>query len=69
MEEINNLQEFTMPIGEVNNDYSMKHAEMLKDPMSQMDVKVQDDHRAKIAEREYWRKLRGMIMMIVLRVR
>ena len=38
MEEINNLQEFTMPIGEVNNDYSMKHAEMLKDLMSQVEL-------------------------------
>lgn len=55
-----------MPIGEVNNDYSTKQAEMLKDLMSQMDVKGQDDHRAKIAEREYWRKLRGDILLALL---
>lgn len=66
MAEINDLHEFAMPIGEVNNDYSMKHAEMLKDLMSQMDVKGQDDHRAKIAEREYWRKLRGDILLALL---
>ena len=66
MAEINDLHEFAMPIGEVNNDYSMKHAEMLKDLMSQMDVKGQDDHRAEIAEREYWRKLRGDILLALL---
>ena len=38
MAEINNLHEFAMPIGEVNNDYNTKQAEMLKDLMSQMDV-------------------------------
>ena len=47
-------------------DYGMKQAEMLKDLMSQMDVKGQDDHRAKIAEREYWRKLRGDILLALL---
>lgn len=61
-----NLHEFAMPICEVNNDYGMKQAEMLKDLMSQMDVKGQDDHRAKIAEREYWRKLRGDILLALL---
>lgn len=61
-----NLHEFAMPIGEVNNDYNTKQAEMLKDLMSQMDVKGQDDHRAKIAEREYWRKLRGDILLALL---
>lgn len=66
MAEINNLHEFAMPIGEVNNDYSMKHAEMLKGLMSQMDVKGQDDHKAEIAEREYWRKLRGDILLALL---
>ena len=66
MAEINNLHEFAMPIGEVNNDYGTKQAEMLKDLMSQMDVKGQDDHRAKIAEREYWRKLRGDILLALL---
>ena len=47
-------------------DYGTKQAEMLKDLMSQMDVKGQDDHRAKIAEREYWRKLRGDILLALL---
>lgn len=41
-------------------------SKMLKDLMSQMDVKGQDDHRAKIAEREYWRKLRGDILLALL---
>jgi hypothetical protein len=39
----------------------------LTDIMKTFDVKEQDDHRAKIAEREYWRKLRGDIFIAMLR--
>lgn len=60
-------KEFVMPVHDsMAEELSMKHAEMLKDLMSQMDVKVQDDHRAKIAEREYWRKLRGDILLVLI---
>lgn len=60
-------KEFVMPVHDsMAEELNMKHAEMLKDLMSQMDVKVQDDHRAKIAEREYWRKLRGDILLALL---
>ena len=60
-------KEFMMPVHDsMAEELNMKHAEMLKDLMSQMDVKVQDDHRAKIAEREYWRKLRGDILLALL---
>ena len=38
----------------------------LTDIMKTFDVKEQDDHRAKIAEREYWRKLRGGIFIAML---
>lgn len=38
----------------------------LTDIMKTFDVKEQDDHRAKIAEREYWRKLRGEIFIALL---
>lgn len=38
----------------------------LTDIMKTFDVKEQDDHRAKIAEREYWRKLRGDIFIAML---
>jgi hypothetical protein len=39
----------------------------LTDIMKTFDVKEQDDHRAMIAEREYWRKLRGDIFIAMLR--
>lgn len=39
----------------------------LTDIMKSFDVKAQDEHRAKIAEREYWRKLRGDIFIEVFR--
>jgi hypothetical protein len=45
------------------NDEQMKS---LTDIMKTFDVKEQDDHRAKIAEREYWRKLRGDIFIAML---
>lgn len=38
----------------------------LTDIMKTFDVKEQEDHRAKIAEREYWRKLRGDIFIAML---
>lgn len=60
-------KEFMMPVHDsMAEELNMKHVEMLKDLMSQMDVKVQDDHRAEIAEREYWRKLRGDILLALL---
>lgn len=60
-------KEFVMPVHDsMAEELNMKHAEMLKDLMSQMDVKGQDDHLAKIAEREYWRKLRGDILLALL---
>ena len=39
----------------------------LTDIMKTFDVKEQDDHRAKIAEREYWRKLRGDIFIALIK--
>lgn len=37
----------------------------LKEIMNSFDVKAQDNNRAKIAEREYWRKLRGDIFLSI----
>lgn len=37
----------------------------LKEIINSFDVKAQDDNRAKIAEREYWRKLRGDIFLSI----
>ena len=45
------------------NDEQMKS---LTDIMKTFDMEAQDDHRAKIAEREYWRKLRGDIFLAML---
>lgn len=56
--------DFTQPtLNEQNN----VHFDALKEMMANMDVKAQDDHRADIAEREYWRKLRGDIFMEVFK--
>lgn len=55
---------FVLPdINEQNNEY----LEKLKELVSKMDVKAQDDHRKEIAEREYWRKLRGDILLTILK--
>lgn len=37
----------------------------LNDIMLKLDVKAQDDHRAVITAREYWRKLRGEVFMML----
>lgn len=39
----------------------------LTDIIKTFDVKAQDEHRAMIAEREYWRKLRGDIFIELFR--
>ena len=43
------------------------HFDELKEMMKSWDVKEQDNNRALIAEREYWRKLRGDIFFAVLK--
>jgi hypothetical protein len=51
------------------NEESKLHSEQWKDFMTKtidsFDVTKQDDHRAEIAEREYWRKLRGDIFIAI----
>lgn len=42
------------------------HLDTLKELLANMDVKAQDDHRAKLAEHEYWRKLRGDVYLALL---
>lgn len=49
------------------NEQNKVHFDSFKELMANMDVKAQDDHRAEIAEREYWRKLRGDILLIILK--
>lgn len=43
------------------------HFDELKEMMQSFDVVKQDEHRAAISEREYWRKLRGDIFLELLR--
>jgi len=43
------------------------HFDELKEIMKSWDVKEQDNNRALIAEREYWRKLRGDIFFAVFK--
>ena len=44
-------------------EQNREHLEVLKEMMASMDISKQDDHRAEIAEREYWRKLRGDLVL------
>lgn len=44
-------------------EQNREHLEALKEMMASMDISKQDDHRAEIAEREYWRKLRGDLIL------
>ena len=43
------------------------HFDELKEMMKSWDVKEQDNNRTLIAEREYWRKLRGDIFFAVIK--
>ncbi len=55
-------------LGRINEE-SKRQSEEWNERMSQMlsslDVTKQDNHRAEIAEREYWRKLRGDIFFAI----
>lgn len=49
------------------NEQNKENLNALKDMMKSMDAKVIADHKAVIAEFEYWRKLRGEIFMEMYR--
>lgn len=49
------------------NEQSKENLNALKDMMKSMDAKAIADHKAVIAEFEYWRKLRGEIFMEMCR--
>ena len=49
------------------NEQSKENLNTLKDMMKSMDAKAIADHKAVIAEFEYWRKLRGEIFMEMYR--
>lgn len=49
------------------NEQNKENLNALKDMMKSMDAKAIADHKAVIAEFEYWRKLRGEIFMEMYR--
>lgn len=58
--QIFNLEEFEKRNKEINQQYQESQA-MYMEMLSKMDANAIADHKAKIDEREYWRKLRGEI--------
>ena len=66
--QIFNLEEFEKRNKEINQQYQESQAMYMK-MLSKMDANSIADHKAKIDEREYWRKLRGDIFLEVTRLR
>lgn len=63
-----NLEEFEKRNKEIEQQYKDGHA-MYMEMLSKMDANSIADHKAKIDEREYWRKLRGDIALEIIRKR
>ena len=63
-----NLEEFEKRNKEMEQQYKESQA-MYMEMLSKMDANAIADHKAKIDEREYWRKLRGDIFLEVTRLR
>lgn len=63
-----NLDEFEKRNREINQQYQESQA-MYMEMLSKMDANAIADHKAKIDEREYWRKLRGDIALEIIRKR
>lgn len=59
--------DFTQAICAFPLQDSENHFDELKELMKSWNVKEQDNNRALIAEREYWRKLRGDIFFALLK--
>lgn len=66
--QIFNLEEFERRNKEINQQYQEGQA-MYMEMLSKMDANAIADHKAKIDEREYWRKLRGDIALEIIRKR
>lgn len=60
------LEEFEKRNKEINQQYQESQA-MYMEMLSKMDANSIADHKAKIDEREYWRKLRGNIALEIIR--
>ena len=63
-----NIEEFVRRNKEINQQYQESQA-MYMEMLSKMDANSIADHKAKIDEREYWRKLRGDIALEIIRKR
>lgn len=63
-----NLEESEKRNKEINQQYQENQA-MYMEMLSKMDANSIADHKAKIDEREYWRKLRGDIALEIIRKR
>lgn len=66
--QILNLDELEKRNKEINQQYQESQA-MYMEMLSKMDANSIADHKAKIDEREYWRKLRGDIALEIIRKR
>lgn len=66
--QIFNLEEFEKRNKEINQQYKESQT-IYMEMLSKMDANSIADHKAKIDEREYWRKLRGDIFLEVTRLR
>lgn len=66
--QIFNLEEFEKRNKEINQRYQ-EGQEMYMEMLPKMDANSIADHKAKIDEREYWRKLRGDIALEIIRKR
>ena len=66
--QIFNLEEFEKRNKEINQKYQESQA-MYMEMLSKMDANSLADRKAKIDEREYWRKLRGDIALEIIRKR
>ena len=64
--QIFNLEEFERRNKEINQQYQESQA-IYMEMLSKMDANSIADHKAKIDEREYWRKLRGDIALEIIR--
>lgn len=62
--------DFLRQFEESNKRYAeqqVEHQELLNKMLSSMDANAIADHKAKIDEREYWRKLRGDIFLELIK--
>ena len=66
--QIFNLEEFEKRNKEINQQYQEIQAKYME-ILSKMDANSIADHKSKIDEREYWRKLRGDIALEIIRKR